>query len=115
MKHIVLSTLLFCLSQKVFCQLSGKLVSASGEPVPFASVMLLNSQDTSFVKGTVTDEHGTYRIDNITAGQYVFRYSAIGFRSCTSEIFEWSIHQHNDFGTRVLEEDTRMAHHSVIE
>lgn len=115
MKRIVLSMLLFCLAQKVFCQLSGKLVSASGEPVPFASVVLLNSHDTSFVKGTVTNVHGAYALDNITAGHYFLRYSAIGFRTYTSGVFEWTIRKRQDLGTRILEEDTRLLEEVVVQ
>lgn len=115
MKRIVLSTLLFCLSQKALGQLSGKLVSASGESVPFASVMLLSARDTSLIKGVATDGSGAYKIEKVPHGKYFFRYSAIGFRTYTSQVFDWTAsHEHRDLGTQVMEEDTQLLEEVVV-
>lgn len=53
--------------------LSG-VVSESGEPVPFANVLLKGTQT-----GTATDANGYYQIENLVPGDYVLTISAIGF------------------------------------
>ncbi len=58
---ILLSTLLFLwLQQNTLGQVSGKL-TVDGQPIPFANVLLLNSADTSLVKGTLTNQEGFTR------------------------------------------------------
>ena len=43
-------------------KLSGVLVDKLGQPVPFANVMLLNGTDSSFIKGAITNDDGTFVI-----------------------------------------------------
>lgn len=42
--------------------LKGRVVDASGEPVPYANVALLSKADSTIVSGTVTGEDGTFSI-----------------------------------------------------
>lgn len=71
--------LFICLSQTAFGQLSGKLVTAASQPVPFANVILL--KDSTIIRTTLTDENGIYRIDGITPGKYILRFSGLGYHT----------------------------------
>lgn len=59
-------------------QLSGKVKDDVGEPIPFASVFLLQAKDSSMVKGTSADEFGAFLVENITPGIYFLKASYIG-------------------------------------
>jgi len=68
-------------------QVKGHYVDNAGNPVPFASVMLLNSSDSSLVKGNVTNEAGDYEIKIGLSGSYVVIIEHIGYVQVSSPTF----------------------------
>jgi iron complex outermembrane receptor protein len=54
--------------------LSGKIVSGTGEPVPYVSVGITKTQYS-----TVTDINGLYSIKNIANGKYLFTVKGLGY------------------------------------
>ena len=50
------------------------------EAVEFATVVLLNASDSSMIKGTTTQNDGTFIINNVEAGDYLVKVSFIGYR-----------------------------------
>ena len=87
MKTLNVFLLLLFLSSRALAQLSGKVTDARGEGVPFVNVLLLNAVDSSLTKGAITDDAGAYRLENIAAGEYLLRLSAVGFQSYTFSAF----------------------------
>lgn len=67
---------------------SGKLISAEGKRMDYASITLLRAKDSSVVKGTLTNDAGTYVLDHIKPGMYVIRASAVGYQKAASPAFE---------------------------
>jgi len=59
---------------------SGRVVDANTQPVSFANVVLLNSADSSFVKGTSTDNRGMYEFLSVIEGDYIIKTTFIGFK-----------------------------------
>jgi len=115
MKILLISPLLFCFFQNSFCQISGKLVNAAGQPIAFANALLLKANDTSLVKAAITNEKGEYQIENIMRGDYILRLSSIGYQSWDSQIFEIGISQTSrDFGTRVMKEDNKQLEEVIV-
>ena len=55
--------------------------SVSGEFLAFVNVAVLDSADSSFVKGTATNLDGLFEISDVPAGSYLLRISAIGYRN----------------------------------
>ena len=53
--------------------------------VAFANVLLLSNEDSSFVKGAVTDEDGYYALSNIDPGGYIIESYMIGFSKSYSK------------------------------
>lgn len=51
----------------------------NNDPIPFANILVLDTEI-----GTVSDENGNYRLENITPGLYNVRASFVGFRSKTT-------------------------------
>ena len=52
---------------------------SSRQSIEFATVQLLNARDSSIIKTTVTDRKGKFVLDKIANGNYVLRYSFIGY------------------------------------
>ncbi|PIB31400.1 TonB-dependent receptor [Maribacter sp. 4U21] len=68
-------------SQGVLSQtytLSGEVKDDTAAAIPFASVFLLATTDSTLVKGTSADENGFFAIDGITEGLYFLKASYIG-------------------------------------
>lgn len=57
----------------------GYVMSAETKPVDYASVTLLKSQDSSVVKGTLTDANGKYVFDHVPAGNYLVKVNNVGY------------------------------------
>ncbi|WPP49840.1 outer membrane beta-barrel family protein [Catalinimonas niigatensis] len=66
-------------------QLSGKVKDEKNEAVPFANVLLLNVQDSSLVKGTITDTTGHFALENVAQGNYLVSSQMVGYDSYYSE------------------------------
>ena len=60
----------------------GKLVDDKEAPVGFANVVLLNPEDSAFVKGTVSEESGEFVLEGLKEQCYILRVSI--------RIFVWS-------------------------
>jgi hypothetical protein len=84
-----LSSLLALCSCLLACgqTLSGKVQETDGKPLPFANVLLLSSKDSSLVKGAVTTDAGTFRIENIKDENYLIAVSMIGYQKTYSAPF----------------------------
>jgi hypothetical protein len=57
--------------------------SASGSPFELASVLLLKSEDSTYVAGAAADSNGVARLKNITPGKYAAQVSYIGYQQAT--------------------------------
>lgn len=55
--------------------------SLTNEPLPYVNVVVAARADTSFVKGTVTDDKGSFLAKGLEAGEYYLKASSIGYRS----------------------------------
>ena len=67
-------------AQQVKSTLIGTVVDkASQQPVEFVTVILLNKKDSATIKTTITDKKGKFSIEEIIPGDYLIRYSFIGY------------------------------------
>jgi hypothetical protein len=72
-------------------QVKGVVVDAeTAQPIPFASVELLLSKDSTLLKGAATGNDGSYLLDNIPDGSFLVRISCLGFRNTVLPMFEIS-------------------------
>ena len=53
----------------------------NNEPLPFVNLAVLDSIDTTFVKGGVTTFEGTFELNDIPQGAFLLRVSAIGYET----------------------------------
>jgi hypothetical protein len=108
MKSRIFPLLLFFLWQQVHAQVAGQLLTATGQPVPFAHLLLLKAVDTSIVKTTLSDERGQYQLSGPGPGRYILRLASMGYESWSSPVFELTVDQpQKDFAPLVLQATAR--------
>lgn len=68
--------------------IKGKIVDEKGEPLAFANVVLLNRQDSAFVKGVVSGEDGHFAFDSACKNG-IIKVTSVGYKTawkdCTGE------------------------------
>lgn len=120
MKYFVLLSLLFItcpvLSQQGKITISGAVVDkASGHPIEFVSVELLNKKDSISVKGTITDKKGRFIIDGIMPGNYLVRYSYIGYNNFMMQDLKVTDQLQNiNLGSVALNSDEKKLNEVVV-
>lgn len=108
MKSILLflSLELLSICQIMAQNIKGKIVDETGNPVSFANVVLLNRQDSSFVKGAISGNEGGFVIES-SCDNGIIKVSSVGykttFKDCKGEEM-----------TVVLVEDSKMLGEVVV-
>ena len=103
--HIALLTSLLYTQTFGQTTLNGAIRDGTGKPLSFASVALLNARDSSVAKGTASDQQGVYAFENVRAGQYIVRATAVGYQKVHSIRLE-ILTRPTDVPTLVLTEVT---------
>lgn len=83
MKRIVVLLTILAVCQFVSAQslrISGRIISNSNTPVEYASVVL-QTKDSVFITGGVSDLRGRFTMENLKAGQYNLQISCIGYQT----------------------------------
>ncbi|HEV8285565.1 MAG TPA: outer membrane beta-barrel protein [Chitinophagaceae bacterium] len=75
-----ISFLFTCTNTFAQSKISGFVTDANNQPLANANVLLLNSKDSSLVKGSVTEKSGNYSFVSIQAGNYMVVSTFTGFR-----------------------------------
>ncbi|MGB3150348.1 MAG: carboxypeptidase regulatory-like domain-containing protein, partial [Maribacter sp.] len=70
-------------------EIQGFVQDETGTALVFANVLLLKASDSSFVKGTITEENGQFLFQNISVGTYVFTASMVGYESSSTKQFDF--------------------------
>lgn len=84
--------------------LSGSLQDEMEETIPFATVAVMKLPDSTVVTGTTTEMDGRFEMGTPEKGEYLLRFSAIGFKSTFTEPFSISaLDFQKNFGTVVME------------
>ncbi len=103
--------LLLLMSGRAFGQyaLTGQVVDAGGQPLAFANVLLLNPQDSSLVRGALTDDAGEFRIEFATPGAFLVKAAMVGMKDAiTGPVVVTGSRPTAVAGTLILAEDAVM-------
>jgi Outer membrane protein beta-barrel family/Carboxypeptidase regulatory-like domain len=84
--------------------ISGRMVNGKLLPIARGNILLLQSKDSSLVKGTITGEDGTFALERIPEGKYVLSVSCAGFQPLYSQAFFLSNGQKKEFSDLTLAE-----------
>ncbi|MFZ0488823.1 MAG: TonB-dependent receptor [Salegentibacter sp.] len=77
------------------------------EPIPYATV-LINDMDGNLVSGNTSAEDGSFVLEKVPAGKYIFKIQFIGYKPYTREIDIEKGHNAIAIGTVALEPDVAM-------
>ena len=88
MKYAIIYLLLFFICQDAFAQVSGRFRDVNGQPVSFATVVLLDSVDNVLVRSALTDAKGAFRLEPVGLGKYIIKVSGMAYQPWTSATFE---------------------------
>ncbi|AEE52070.1 outer membrane beta-barrel protein [Haliscomenobacter hydrossis] len=74
------SMLLLCLSLTAQANLNGKLQDENRAAIPYANILLLESNDSSLIKAAISNDDGSFEIKDIPTGKnYLLRVVMLGF------------------------------------
>ena len=65
---------------------TGKVEDFDGNLLPFTNVLLLNTGDSSLVKGTVAGQDGKFLLINVTDGEYLVKGQMVGYQPVYADI-----------------------------
>src|SRR3569833_595504 len=77
----------FAQPSKTSSKVTGALIDEKGKPMDFATVTLLKAADSSVVKGTLSNESGSYAFDHISSGTYLIKATVVGYEKAISPAF----------------------------
>jgi iron complex outermembrane receptor protein len=85
---LIMSTAsLFAQTGKPAVKITGSLLDEQGKPMDYATVSLLKANDSTVVKGTLSNETGAYTFDHINAGEYIIKATVVGYDKAVSKTF----------------------------
>ncbi|MDC1227258.1 proline dehydrogenase family protein, partial [Algibacter sp.] len=80
---------------------SGTVNDSNTKFIAYANVVLVSKEDSEIIKGTITDDFGAFKIDNIDIGDYTITLSFLGFEDYSKAI---ALNQNIDLGIIILKE-----------
>lgn len=103
----------FAMAQKV--TVSGSVVDGSlNEPMPGASVVLLQPKDSAQAAGVSSDLEGKFKLPAVKAGNYILRISFIGFQTYYRNIVLPKQNNSVNLGEITLQENSKMLKEAEV-
>lgn len=75
---------MFSISQDI--SISGIIKDENTNPISYCNIIVIKSEDSTLVSGTISDEAGFYKIDNLEKGSYIIKASFVGYKKFTKNI-----------------------------
>ncbi|MDK2772624.1 MAG: TonB-dependent receptor [Flavobacterium sp.] len=85
--------------------ISGKIIDAEKNAIPYVNVTLHSKVNNDFISGTITNDNGVFSLANVKSGAYRIKYSFIGFKTKEAPLFVGEVSEFLDLGKITLEED----------
>lgn len=82
--------------------IKGKIVDAQNQTLPYANIVLYKIGEENNPKGTVSDDNGNYKFENIATGNYKIEISMLGFE--TQKINQFQLNEDKIFNITLKEE-----------
>lgn len=88
--------------------------SITKDPIPFATVRLLNEADSSYIKGVATNEKGNFKL-SVTKGKYILEASFLGYKRFLQNFNISTQNPGYSFGNIYLVENTIQLKDAIVE
>lgn len=83
---ITTSIIFLFLTQIVLAaDITGKIKDSNNQPLATVNIVLLNPENNSLVKATLTDDNGTFTLEAIPGGAYLLKATLLGYEEYSSE------------------------------
>lgn len=106
---LVLSVLTVYAETEKGAQITGKVIDASTKQgMEFANISLRKTGSKEFIKGTVSDQLGTFRLDGVSNGNYVVAVSVVGYATFEKELSIGTGQKTINLRNILLKEDTQL-------
>ena len=106
-KMVVTALCLSTMTPMMAQNITGKVMDVKGEPLSFANVVLLNRQDSAFVKGAVSGEDGSFILDSPCNGG-IIKVTSVGYKTICKDCVGENV------GVITMEEDSEMLGEVVV-
>ncbi len=118
-KHILLLLLLFIFNSLIFSQVNnytvlGVVKDETGIPLPHLGVRILNSQDSSLVRGSTSSDKGRFIIRNLSQGHYIVSLSYMGYNTTYKNISLYPGNEYINLGTITMLPTDVMLSEAVV-
>lgn len=95
-------------------RISGSVIDQQlNEPIPYATI-IINDMEGNLVTGITSSEDGSFVIDNVKAGDYIFKIQFIGYKTYSKEIHIDRNNEKVEIGVIALEPDVAMLDETVV-
>jgi len=84
----------------------GVIEDTYGDPLPYISIAVYNSDSKALIKGAVSDLDGSFTIEQLSPGSYHLELTMLGYQSLSTETFSFKGSQ-VDLNTLVIEESAQ--------
>src|SRR5690606_33862064 len=91
--------------------ISGKVMDSGNNPLSFVNVLLYAGESESPLKGTTTEEDGSFNFKEMEAGTYKIAFSYIGFENFEQTV---EVSSHKFIGNVILKESTEKLNEAVV-
>lgn len=90
MTRNLLACLLVCFGVNSYSQnfIKGTITDSVKGPIAYCPMALLSARDSSQVKGNLADSAGSFIFENVKPGNYLIKFSSVGFRPATTSAFQ---------------------------
>ncbi len=96
-------------------QISGKVTEVSGAPLGYANILLIQARDSLFIKGEIAGDDGMYYFKGIADGDYLCKYSMVGYPDKYSKTFVISgTSAEIDLGTTTMDESITLEGVEIV-
>ena len=66
---------------------TGLISDDNSKGIPYVNVLLIKASDSTLIKGTISTDKGTYKIENIPSDNYLIMSSYVGYKTTYSNSF----------------------------
>lgn len=92
LNYIIVSVLLLCSAftnaEDKNGTIKGQVLDSQKKPIPYSAVALINPENQQIEKGTICNENGEYRIDQVAEGEYNLSVRMMGYETSKSELLK---------------------------
>lgn len=90
---------------------SGKVTNAGNSPLSFVNVLVYEAEAETPIKGTTTDEDGSFILKGLETGSYRLNFSYIGFENHVETV---ELSSNKNLGSVLLKENAEMLDETVV-